>query len=88
MIRFTKGRPGQTAGSAFLSFNIVESVQYQPGLGNGAHEVPESPPPETILRHEAELGVHAPGVLEPDHVDGAARTLGRRAAARGEPQVL
>jgi len=48
----------------------------------------QNPPPETILRHEAELGVHAPGVLEPDHVDGAARTLGRRAAARGEPQVL
>ena len=88
LIRLAKEGPGQAVGSSFLSFDIVESVQHQPGLGKGAHEVPESRPPKAVLRHEAELGVHAPGVLEPDHVDGAAWTLGRRAAARGEPQVL
>ena len=54
-----------------LSFlNIEQRIQHQPSLGKGPHKVPESRPPEAVLGDEAELGVHAPGVLEPNLVAG------------------
>lgn len=51
--------------------DVVQGVQHQPGLGEGAHQVPEARAPESVLRDQAQLGVHAAGVLEPDLVDGA-----------------
>ena len=38
-------------------------------MGEGAHQIPEARAPEAVLRNEAELGVHAAGILEPDFVD-------------------
>ena len=55
--------------SSFSSLDVVKRIQHQPGLGEGAHQIPEAGAPEAVLRNEAELGVHAAGVLEPDLVD-------------------
>ena len=58
--------------SSFSSLDVVKRIQHQPGLGEGAHQIPEAGAPEAVLRNEAELGVHAAGVLEPDLVDRSA----------------
>lgn len=55
--------------SSFSALDVVERIQHQPGLGEGAHQVPETGAPEAVLGDEAELGVHAAGILEPDLVD-------------------
>ena len=49
--------------------DIVQGIQHQPGLGEGAHQIPEAGAPEAVFRDEAELGVHAAGILKPDLVD-------------------
>ena len=66
--RLPKGGLPHLLGRVGGLLNVIEGVQDQPGLGEGAHEVPEARAPEAILRDEAQLGVHASGVLEPDLV--------------------
>ena len=51
--------------------DIIKRIQDQPGLGEGAHQIPEPGAQEAVFRDEPQLGVHAAGVFEPDLVDGA-----------------
>ena len=64
------GRVRHKPGPPVSLFDVVQGIQHQPDLGKGPHEVPEPRPPEAVLGNEAELGVHAPGILKPDLVIG------------------